>query len=217
MIHLFCGHDPREAIGFHVFLSSVIQHASEPVAIHPLGASTMPTGSNDFTLSRFLVPWLMGFKGRAIFADASDMLMLGDIAELDRLFDESKAVQVVKHDYKTRNPIKYLGTSLQCPNRDYHRKNWASLMLINCEHPAWQGMTPHVVEAARPLDLLQLSFIPDEAVGELPSEWNAIVDEGQAEGKLNHWTAGIPAFPHYKNAPGADKWRARLDTLLEVA
>jgi hypothetical protein len=43
-------------------------------------------------LSRFLVPWLCNFKGHAIFADGSDMICLADIAELDSLFDPSKAV-----------------------------------------------------------------------------------------------------------------------------
>lgn len=213
MIHLFCGWDKREAIGFHVFVDSVIRNASEPVAIHTL--PECKEGSNAFTFSRFLVPYLMGFKGTAIFADASDMLMLGDVAELAFLADGS-AVQVVKHSYKTRNPIKYIGTSMQCPNRDYDRKNWASLMVLNCEHPDWSGMVPHVVNAARPLDLLQLKFIKE--VGDLPPEWNRLVDEGQpTEGKCLHWTAGIPAFPHYKDAPAADLWHKQRETMLELA
>jgi hypothetical protein len=38
------------------------------------------------------VPRLMDYKGHAVFADASDMLMLGDLAELDALFDPTYAV-----------------------------------------------------------------------------------------------------------------------------
>lgn len=211
MIRLFAGYDRREAVGFHVFLSSVLDRASVPVCIHALDAKGLPEGTNGFTFSRFLVPWLCGFKGRAIFADACDMLMMADIAELDALFDPSKAVQVVRQDYKTRHPIKYRGTEMECPNRDYDRKNWASLMIVNCEHPAWQGMTPERVRefAAVPTQLLGLRWIPDEAIGFLPDAWNRLVDEGQdTEGAaLLHWTAGIPAFKHYADAPGADAWR----------
>jgi hypothetical protein len=220
VIHLFCGYDQREAVGFHTFVASVIERASVPVAIHPLDAKGLPQGTNTFTFSRFLVPWLMGFKGRAIFADACDMLMPGDVAELDALFDPTKAVQVVPHAYATRNKIKYIGTDLECPNVDYPRKNWASLMLVNCEHPAWRGMTPERVRefASVPTTLLGLRWMPDEAIGFLPDRWNRLVDEGQpVEGaSLLHWTAGIPAFPHYRNAPGADLWRAQA-RYLEVA
>lgn len=209
MIRLFCGYEPRESIGFHVFVSSVIERASEPVSIVPLTNMSMPTGTNAFTVSRFMVPWLMQFKGRAIFADASDMLMLGDVADLDALFDPAYAVQVVKHPtYQTRNKIKYRGTPLETINTEYPRKNWASLMLVNCEHPAWACMTPDELVRRPMIDLLQLSNIQDDQIGSLPACWNVLVDEGQddANAKLLHWTAGIPAFAHYQNALRSADW-----------
>ena len=216
MIHLFCGYEQREAIGFHVFVASVIERASEPVNVIPLTAMSMPRGTNAFTVSRFMVPYLMGFRGRAIFADASDMLMLGDISELVALFDSDFAVQVVKHpDYQTRHKIKYRGTALETINTEYPRKNWASLMLVNCEHTAWAGMTPSELVKRPVLDLLQLRNVPDEAIGALPDEWNRLVDEGHpVEGaKLLHWTAGIPGFDAYEDAPGADLWHAEREAM----
>ncbi len=219
MIHLFCGFDHREAIGWHVFVHSVLARASAPVAVHRLDACGLPTGTNAFTLSRFLVPWLMEFGGHAIFADAADMLMQADIAELAALFDPTKAVQLVRHDYRTRNPVKYLGTSMQCPNRDYERKNWASLMLLNCAHPAWRACTPDSLAAMPMVEALQLRHIADADIGTLPDRWNRLVDEGQAVdgAALLHWTAGIPAFPHYRTAPGAALWLAERDQMLETA
>lgn len=208
MINLFCGYDEREAIGFHVFVHSVVSRATKPVNIIPLSAMGLPEGSNAFTLSRFLVPWLCSFRGHAIFCDASDMLMLGDVAELDALFDPQYAVQVVKHpDYKTRHRTKYRGTDMECPNSDYPRKNWASVMLINCEHPAWARYEPHELTMWKPMHVLQLAA-PDMKVGELPDSWNRLVDEGHpVEGaNLLHWTAGIPGFEQYADAPGADLW-----------
>lgn len=220
MINLFCGYDAREAIGFHVFVQSVIARASEPVRVVPLAQMGLRCGSNSFTLSRFMVPALMGYRGHAIFADASDMLMLGDVAELDALFDPTKAVQVVKHeDYRTRHSRKYLGTRMECVNRDYERKNWASLMLINCEHPAWSCVHPESLKRATILDMLQLRFCTDEEIGELPRVWNVLADEGQGVWGANllHWTAGIPAFRHYRNAPAAEHWHREREQLLEVA
>jgi hypothetical protein len=235
VIRLFAGYDAREAIGFHVFVASVLEHASVPVAIHALDDKGLPHGSNAFTYSRFLVPWLCGYDGHAIFADGSDMLMLADIAELDELFDPSLAVQVVQHpNYLTQHPRKYVGTRMECENRNYARKNWASLMLLNCAHPYWRSLEPRTLERFAGLSLLQFgglrlgepqsrvagtSIVPVRLqrsnhyraeVGALPDAWNRLCDEGQpVEGaKLLHWTAGIPAFSHYQAAPGADRWYA---------
>lgn len=216
---VFCGYEEAEAVGFHVFVHSLLKHASRPVRIIPLASMGLPEGSNSFTLSRFLVPWLMRFKGRAIFADASDMLMLDDIAKLDDLFSPVLALQVVKHaEYKTRHPIKYRGTALECPNRDYERKNWASLMLVNCEHRAWTGLTPERIASFSALNLLQFRNIPDECIGSLPKEWNVLVDEGQESqaARLLHWTAGIPGFHMYRSAPSADVWMREFHSMTRA-
>lgn len=219
MIHLFCGYDQREAIGWHVFVASVLDRTSRPVAIHRLDACGLPQGTNAFTLSRFLVPWIMGYTGRAIFADAADMLMTDDVAKLDALFDSTRAVQCVRHAYRTRNPRKYIGTDMEADNRDYQRKNWASLMLINCRHAAWSNVTPRSLAAALPLDMLQLRGFTDDQIGSIPGRWNRLVDEGQqVEGAaVLHWTAGIPAFPHYRNAPGAAAWWTEHDRMMGAA
>lgn len=209
MLTIFCGFDPREELGYHVFCSSVIERSSVPVAFVPLASNGMQQGTNQFTLSRFLVPHKMNFKGKAIFMDASDMLMVCDAAEYVELLDELQgAVAVVKHDYKTKHKTKYVGTQMQSPNVDYPRKNWASMMLINCGHDAWSNMAPASILATPMIDLLQLKFIKDEDIVELDSCWNRLVDEDQpVQGaKLLHWTAGSPAFDHYKYSPGAASW-----------
>lgn len=206
-IRLFTGWDAREAAGLHTFVQSVMEHATEPVSITPLSSALLPrsdrNGSNAFTWARFAVPRLCGYTGGAIFVDGADMLCQADIAELEALRDPFCAVQVVKHSYRTQHPIKYRGTAMECPNLDYDRKQWASVMLINCWHYAWKG-------AGNDLDSLQLRFIPDELIGEIPAEWNWLADEqGENPGaKLLHFTAGIPAFPAYAKSPHADEWLA---------
>lgn len=209
MIRLFSGFDTREEAGYHTFVSSVIHKASKPVSITPLHMPMFPQGTNAFTYSRFLVPWLCDFRGHAIFADGCDMVMNADIAELEALFDPAYPVQVVKNTYKTKHPLKYIGTDMMCPNRNYERKNWASLMLINCEHPQWAGMTPETVEvmAAAPMSLLQFKW-GNLTLGELPKEWNWLADEYGVnhDAKIIHYTAGIPGFPKYADTPMANYW-----------
>jgi hypothetical protein len=210
MINLFCGYDVREDEGYEVFAKSVLRRSSRMVAVTRLDARGLPVGSNAFTLSRFLCAELAGYRGMAVYMDACDMLCLADIAELEHVFDPGFALQVVRHSYKTRNPMKYVGTEMECPNRDYPRKNWASVMLINCEHVAWRRVSRAKLIDAPIVETLQLRMFAEDEIGVLPNEWNRLVDEGQAvEGaKVLHWTAGSPFMPSYANAPGADLWRA---------
>ena len=133
MIRLFTGYDLREAVGWGVFAASVLARAKAPFQLIPLSWQ-QADGSNAFTYARFLVPQLCEYKGWAIFADGCDMVCLADINELWELCDSRYAVQVVKHSYKTLDHRKYRGTEMECRNVSYPRKNWSSLMLINCAH-----------------------------------------------------------------------------------
>lgn len=211
MLKIFCGFDPREAPGFHVFCASVIHRASIPVSFIPLHNQGMPQGTNAFTLSRFLIPHLVGYQGRAVFMDAADMICLTDVRELEVMLEalpDDIGVALVKHNYTTKHKVKYIGTPMESPNTNYERKNWASVMLINCEHIGWKVLTPSAIASRNILSTLQFEFMNDGEIVGMSREWNVLVDEGQPiEGaKILHWTAGIPAFEHYKNAPGANLW-----------
>ena len=59
--------------------------------------------------------------------------------------------------------------------------------------------------------LMDMLFNIDHLTGgELPIEWNWLVDEygSNDKAKLIHWTKGIPGFKEYSDAPMADKWFA---------
>jgi lipopolysaccharide biosynthesis glycosyltransferase len=226
MIPIYTGFDPREEAGTHVFHSSVIERASEPVSFCPLHLPHLRQfydagqrdGSNAFIYTRFLIPHLQGHQGWALFVDGADMLCRADIAELWALRDEFKAVQVVQHCYDTRHPRKYIGTRMETANADYPRKNWSSVMLINCEHEAWAQITPDTVARMTGAALHRFSFISPGSIGALPMAWNWIADEygHDPDAKLVHWTAGTPAFKHYANAPFADEFRAQLAKVNHV-
>lgn len=160
-------------------------------------------GSNAFIYSRFLVPYLMDFKGWAIFADG-DMICNADIKELWDLRDETKAVQVVQHDYRTKFPTKYLGNK----NEDYPRKNWSSLMLWNCGHWANRMLTPEYVETSTGARLHRFLHLEDDQIGQLPSTWNWLVEEYPFKNdcKLFHYTVGTPCFIDYVACDNAKLW-----------
>ena len=210
MINLFVGFDPREAVAYHVFCSSIIQNTSAPVQITPLVLSQLQEfnemhddRSNDFVYSRFLTPYLTDFKGWAIFADG-DMICQGDLKELIDMADPSKAVMVVKHDYQTKATQKYLGNI----NENYPRKNWSSLILWNCDHPKHKVLTPDFVSKQTGKFLHRFSWLDDQDIGELPLEWNWLASEYKVnrEAKLIHYTLGTPCFKDYKNSDMADIW-----------
>lgn len=218
MIQLYAGFDEREEVGYHAFCSSVIQHSTVPVAIIPLSSKAVSRvydeghrdGSNGFIYLRFLIPYLQNFDGWAIFMDGADMVMNADIAELAKLFNPFKAVQVVKHDYKTKHPRKYVGTGMEADNADYPKKNQSSVMLINCAHYAWRDMTPEHVAKMPGSYLHRFEFMDPRYVGELPKVWNWLPQEmgENHDAKLIHYSIGIPGFPHYKDTPMADAWFA---------
>jgi lipopolysaccharide biosynthesis glycosyltransferase len=210
MINLFVGFDPREAVAYHVFCSSIIQNTSVPVQITPLVLSQLQEfnemhddRSNDFVYSRFLTPYLTDFKGWAIFADG-DMICQGDLKELIDMADPLKAVMVVKHDYQTKATQKYLGNI----NENYPRKNWSSVILWNCDHPKHKILTPDFVSKQTGKFLHRFSWLDDQDIGELPLEWNWLASEYKVnrEAKLIHYTLGTPCFKDYKNSDMADIW-----------
>ncbi|MCA3242680.1 MAG: glycosyltransferase [Rubrivivax sp.] len=210
MIPLFIGFDPREAVVYHVCAQSLIRHATSPLAMTPLALKNLQSyrethtdGSNNFIYSRFLVPHLMRYDGWALYIDG-DMLLRDDIAKLWAMRDDSKAVMCVQHDYKTRTQDKYLGSK----NADYPRKNWSSVVLWNCGHPANRVVTPEFVMSASGAQLHRFSWLDDSLIGALPIVWNWLPDEfgPNDDAKLLHWTLGAPCFHEYADVPMAAEW-----------
>ena len=209
-IKIVIGFDQRESVAYHTFTQSIIEKCSIPVMIIPLAMNTLKgykethiDKSNDFIYSRFLTPYLNNFNGWAIFADG-DMICQSDIKELWDLRDESKAVQVVKHDYKTKAKKKYLGNV----NEDYPKKNWSSVILWNCSHPKHKFLTPEFIASQTGKYLHRFSWLEENEIGELPKEWNwlAIEYPENKNAKLIHYTLGTPCFKEYKESDMADIW-----------
>ena len=214
MLQVFIGYDPEEAVAYHVLSHSILRRSSIPVSIAPLMQSQLrglytrrrgPTESTEFSLTRFLVPYLSGFDGWSLFMDC-DMLCRADVAELAAYAGKSndKAVLVCKHDYVPKTTSKFLGKV----QTSYPRKNWSSLMLFN--NPRCRALTPQYVNAASGLELHRFAWTEDALIGELPKEWNWLVGEYEprADAKIVHYTLGGPYFDEYRSCDFADEWFA---------
>lgn len=218
-IRVFIGYDPREAVAFSVLSHSIHARASMPVSITPLRLSELgavyrrerdPLQSTDFSFSRFLTPWLCGYQGWAIFMDC-DMLVLDDIASLWALRDERHAVQVVKHVHVPKEEVKFLGAA----QTKYEKKNWSSVMLMNCARCT--ALTPDYVNNASGLELHQFKWLEgDQPIGEIPHAWNHLVgyDAPRADASLVHYTIGGPYFEAYRDCEYAREWFAEREAML---
>jgi hypothetical protein len=221
VIRVFIGYDDREAAAFGVLAHSIHARSSEPVAIAPVRLSELqsvyrrersPLQSTDFSFSRFLAPWLCDYQGWAIFMDC-DMLVLDDIAGLWRLRDERYAVQVVKHVHVPREEVKFLGAV----QTKYEKKNWSSVMLMNCAK--CRALTPEYVNTASGLELHQFKWLEgDHLIGEIPHEWNHLVgyDAPRPDAKLVHYTIGGPYFEAWRDCEYAREWFAEREAMLRV-
>lgn len=214
MITIFIGYDAKETIAYHVCVNSIIRQSTQPLNIVPLALNllsdykeTHTDASNQFAYTRFLIPYLMDYKGYAIFIDG-DMVLQEDITNLYKLFDSNYAVQVVKHDYKTKRSTKYLGAK----NEDYPRKNWSSVVIWNCAHPKNKMLTTDFVQTASGSQLHRFTWLDDADIGTLPVEWNWLADEygENPNAKLIHYTLGTPCFEEFANTPMSELWHTEL-------
>ena len=213
MLKIFVGMDLKvEPVAYAVFCQSVIEHSSIPVSFTPMALNTLSEytethndASNAFVYSRFLVPYLCGFKGMALWVDG-DMIVRSDIAELLWEFQQDEAVKVVKHHYKTKHPVKYLGAK----NEDYPKKNWSSVMLWNCGHHLNKQLTPKFVmeKDGKYLHRFEWLKYPEEQVGKLDETWNWLETEYEynPDAKLVHHTLGTPCFKDYQNTDYSQEW-----------
>lgn len=213
VIRIFLGYDHRETVAYHVLAHSIMTRASKPTSITPLVLSQLAhvfrrernsLQSTEFAFTRFLVPYLCDYTGWALFMDC-DMLVLSDIAKLWALRDEKYAVMVVKHDYTPKTEAKFLGQ----PQTKYEKKNWSSVMLINCAK--CNSLTPDYVNTASGLELHRFQWLKDEAlIGEIPLSWNFLVSEYDpipvSQIDNLHYTLGGPYFKGYEDCDYADKW-----------
>jgi hypothetical protein len=119
MINIFVGCADSEQLPFKVLEYSIRKNTDHEISILPLGnvGIKIPTpidpgnrARTTFSFQRFLIPELMGYKGKAIYLD-SDMIVFKDIGEL--YSEDVESVVLRTHDYDT------------------------SVILINCDRADW--------------------------------------------------------------------------------
>lgn len=234
MLRVYIGYDRAEHEAYEVAKFSLLRHASIPVDVIPLardrlqaqGILTRPTdtrggiydihsnapASTEFAISRFTVP-LLAHSGLALFVDC-DMVFCADVAELLSYADQGRAVYVVKHHHEPSTATK-MGGAVQTA---YNRKNWSSVMLFNCDHPANQRLNLQMLNTWPGRDLHRFGWLHDTEIGELDAGWNWLVGEQPKPPhvKIAHYTLGGPWVAGWQTKDTDELW-LRERRLLDSA
>ena len=110
--------------------------------------------------------------------------------------------------------MKFLGKT----QTRYEKKNWSSVMLLNCSRCT--ALTPEYVNSASGLELHQFKWLEgDHLIGELPHRWNHLVeyDPFDPAAGIVHFTSGGPYFEETKDCDYAQDWLAEKQLMLHVA
>lgn len=226
MNRVFVGYDSREVDAYTVCRASLLRRTKEPVDIVPLmsdrlqlagllsrpmdyrGSSpydfiSQAPASTEFAASRFLVP-ILAQSGFALFVDC-DMVFLDDVSKLFALADATKAVQVVKNAHQQGDVLWKMDGKAQTY---YARKNWSSVILWNCDHPANRRLNLHCVNNWPGRMLHQFGWLHEEEIGELPGGWNWLVNVNKRPDPIHlaHFTLGGPWINGWQESPNDNIW-----------
>ncbi len=226
-IPIFIGFDPRERAATNVLIDSLYQNSSTPLSITPLITPQLekqkifyrkkdPKQSTAFSFTRFLVPYLMGYENWAIFMDC-DMLCRADITELWNQRDNKYSIMCVQHEHIPGELKKFQGEVQSA----YPKKNWSSLMLMDCSK--CKALTIDYVNKASGLELHRFLWLKDDnLIGEIKGNWNYLVgvqrENDALNSKLSHWTLGGPWFKDQRTLGGtsAAEWFASRDDAFKL-
>lgn len=205
-LRVFVGVQEEELIAAKVLEYTIHMHATTPVQVVHLPAVTRKPRDEanqqrtNFSFSRFLIPELCGYEGRAIYCD-SDMQVFADISQLwDIPMDDAKVLCTRQDDIpeQWRN------------NAWFHPGRQLSVMMLDCSRLPWKideiidGLDEHRYrydELMFELCILDDSEIQDR----LPAGWN----------HLEHFEPGETSLLHYTVVP-TQPWRAEGNPLREI-
>ncbi len=151
--------------------------------------------------------WYSGTVGNAAascFFTDSDVVFMEDPRRMLLNVDPSVAVSVVKHPPLPGGGVKMDGQ----PQTAYERKNWSSVCLWNCDHPANRRLNLTTLNQWPGRDLHAFRWLADSEIGALPAEWNWLVgvQPKPLQPKIAHYTLGGPFTTGWAGAEHDEIW-----------
>lgn len=186
-IRIFVGTDRTQMLAARVLEYSIKKHASMSVNFVPMVDLPVPIPRDPenrprtgFSFSRFLIPSLCGYKGRAVYLDA-DMLVLNDIAKIWDMTMDGVDILCAEQPSKKGRVRQY------------------SVMLMNCANLPWKideivnGLDNGCYDYRQLMDDFCL-VDSDRIRASLPSDWNSLESYKRGKTCLIHYT-DMPTQP----------------------
>ncbi len=177
-IRVYVGTDRSQMLAVPVLEHSIKRHTSAKVEVIPMLDLPVPTPKDPrngqrtgFSYSRFCIPKLAGYKGKAIYMDA-DMLVFKDIRELWNIpFDGAKVI--------IQEEVKFEEVTTQKIGAPKKRKKQCAVMLLDCSNLDWDIeniVDDFDAEKYGYEDLMYDLCILDESEVKygVPFEWNSL-------------------------------------------
>ena len=215
---VFIGWDSREEIAYEVCKKSIKLH-NDFIEVYPIKQQYLrelgiyvreedSLASTEFTLTRFLVPYLSDYSGISVFMDCDMLVQTNIMGVLQEIVFKGNPVSCVQHEsYVPKSSIKMDGRVQHA----YPKKNWSSFMVFDCEHPEIKkNLTVSKVNLYSPQYLHRMEWA--SSIGKLPHTWNYLAGyyDDISSPNIIHYTDGGPWFEEYKDCEFSQNW-------LEVA
>ena len=209
-IRVFVGADESQLVATRVLEHSIRKHTDALVRVSPMLdlQPPMPKKRENrprtaFSFSRFMIPQLAGYRGRAIYLDA-DMQVFGDIRELwEAPFNGHHVLCTTQSE----PPERWKGSTW------FHPGPQMSVMVLDCGALDWD-----IERIVADLDagrysyadlLFRLCIVPPERLDPtLPVTWNHLETYEPGQTRLTHYTV-VPTQPWKStDTPLGDVWLA---------
>jgi len=215
IVKVYVGVDRSQVLAVPVLEHSIRRHTNMQVEVIPMLDLPVPEPKDPrqgqrtgFSYSRFCIPKLAGYKGKAIYMDA-DMQVFSDIKELwDIPFDGAKVI--------IQEEVKQTTNKEGAPEK---RIKQCSVMLIDCERVDWdietivQGFDD---ESYTYEDLMyHLCILEEQDIKYgVPFTWNSL-EHYEPATKLIHYTdVYTQPWTSHKN-PLAEVWFNEVRLMLK--
>lgn len=191
VIRIYVGTDRSQMLAVRVLEHSIKRHTTARVEVLPMLDLPVPVPKEPrngqrtgFSFSRYCIPELAGYQGKAIYMDA-DMLVLSDIRELWEIPFEGAKVVIQKE-------VKFEKITTQKVGAPKKRKKQCAVMLLDCSRLDWDIKRIVADMDVGKYDYEQLMYdlcILDESEIKfgVPFEWNSL-EHYDSETRLIHYT-----------------------------
>ena len=147
-----------------------------------------------------------------------DMLCRADIKALWDPRHDQYGAMCVQHEHVLGETVIFLGEVQSA----YPKKNWSSLMLLNCSRCI--KLTGDYVNTATGLELHRFHWLEaDHELSNMQGDWNHLVDvqappQKKEASSMLHWTLGGPWFIEQRTMGGslAVEWFSARDDAMKL-